>query len=197
MGLLVFAPWIMPQLTSAHQSPPLPMVVNSPVLPPEDPIVDERGVVLVEDNSLVANAENADIAYKNWEKEKQAPKPVVKPKTIQTAVVINTAPPKNGNTFAPGQCTDYVARKIAIPWHGNAGAWTSNSKAYGAVVDKLPAVGAILVTNESRAGHVAYIESVNGDEFTISEWNYQGRYKETTRTFNVTDSRIKGIIHYN
>lgn len=184
----------MPQPTMAYQSPPLPLVVNPPVLPPEDPIVDERGVVLVENNSLVANAENADIAYKNWEKEKQAPKPVVK-KPVASSTVVRV--PDNGNTFAAGQCTDYVARKIAIPWRGNAGAWTTNSKAYGAVVDRIPAVGAILVTNESRVGHVAYIESVSGTTFTFSEWNYQGRYKETTRTFDVTDNRIKGIIHYN
>jgi surface antigen len=62
-------------------------------------------------------------------------------------------------------------------------------------VDRTPAVGGILVTNESWYGHVAYIESVEGDTFTISEWNYAGRYIKTIRTFSVNDRRIVGIIH--
>lgn len=99
--------------------------------------------------------------------------------------------------FAAGYCTDYVARKVpGITWGGNANRWIANSKAHGATVDRNPVAGAILVTNEnSRYGHVAYIESVDGDDVTISEWNYAGLYKKTVRTLDIDDSRIKGVIH--
>lgn len=98
--------------------------------------------------------------------------------------------------FAPGYCTDYVARKVpGITWGGNAGNWPSNARAAGATVNHSPSAGAILVTNEGSVGHVAYIESVSGSEFTITEWNYAGLYKKTTRTFSINDKRIKAIIH--
>ncbi len=99
--------------------------------------------------------------------------------------------------FAAGYCTDYVARKVAgITWGGNANRWIANSKAHGATVNRTPAAGAILVTNENnRYGHVAYIESVSGSEVTISEWNYAGLFKKTVRTLDISDKRIQGVIH--
>lgn len=99
--------------------------------------------------------------------------------------------------FAAGYCTDYVARKVAgITWGGNANRWIANSKAHGATVNRTPKAGAILVTNENnRYGHVAYIESVSGSQVTISEWNYAGLFKKTTRTLDISDKRIQGVIH--
>ena len=97
--------------------------------------------------------------------------------------------------FAPGYCTDYVSKKVQVSWRGNANVWAKNAKALGKLVDKMPQVGAIVQTNESRIGHVAYIESVVGDTMTISEWNYAGRYKQTVRTLSVNDSRVVAIIH--
>lgn len=193
--LLALTPWFTPQLAAAKHSPPLLWELKTAEIQPEPPILNDRGVVQVEQNAVVADAVSGEIAYQNWEKEKQA-KPVVNKKSVASSTVVLPRSTK-GNTFAAGQCTDYVARKIVIPWRGNAINWLRNSQSYGAVVDKVPIVGAILVTNESRAGHVAYIESVSGNTFTISEWNYAGKYKTTTRTFTVGDSRIKGIIHYN
>jgi surface antigen len=101
--------------------------------------------------------------------------------------------------FAPGYCTDYVARKVpGITWGGDAKHWIAGAKRVGATVNMNPTVGSILVTNEnSRYGHVAVIVAVDGNSFTIKEWNYAGRYKETTRNFTLGDSRIKGIIHTN
>ncbi len=120
----------------------------------------------------------------------------------QTPAKFKPAIPKaqsvSGNhKFAAGYCTDYVARKVAgIKWGGNANQWIANSKAYGATVDKNPAAGAILVTNENRRyGHVAYIEKVVGDQVYISEWNYEGLFITTHRVLDIDDSRIKGIIH--
>lgn len=99
--------------------------------------------------------------------------------------------------FAAGYCTDYVARKVpGIRWGGNANQWIANSKKFGATVDRNPVPGAILVTSENRRyGHVAYIESVSGDNVTISEWNYAGLFKKTVRTLDIDDARIKGVIH--
>jgi len=144
------------------------------------------------------------IDYKlNEPKEVNGPfqtKPKVQVVVKKTARQINIAQSevvlaRLGHKFAPGYCTDYVARKLVIPWGGNANQWIANSKPYGAIVDRIPAVGAIIVTNESRFGHVGYIEATDGGLVTFSEWNYAGKYKKTTRTLNINDKRIKGIIH--
>lgn len=120
------------------------------------------------------------------------------PSTNKVRPAIPRATTIAGNhRFAPGYCTDYVARKVAgITWGGNANRWMTNSKAHGATVNRNPVAGAILVTSENnRYGHVAYIESVSGSKVTISEWNYEGLYKTTVRTLDISDKRILGVIH--
>ncbi len=114
-----------------------------------------------------------------------------------TPSVPRAASVAGNHTFAGGYCTDYVARNVAgVTWGGDAKNWMKNAAAQGKKVDRNPTAGAILVTNESkRYGHVAKIESVNGDQVTISEWNYAGLYKKTVRTLDIDDSRIKGVIH--
>lgn len=118
---------------------------------------------------------------------KKKNKPVI-PKAVQIA---------GNHKFASGYCTDYVARKVpGIKWGGNANQWIRNSKAFGAVTNMNPVPGAILVTNEnSRYGHVAYIEKVVGSKVYISEWNYEGLYKTTNRVIDINDNRVKGVIH--
>ena len=73
--------------------------------------------------------------------------------------------------------------------------WATNAKKAGATVNRTPAVGAIIQTNESRWGHVGYIEKVDGNKVTFSEWNYSGPYIKTTRTLDMSDSKVKAIIH--
>lgn len=124
-----------------------------------------------------------------------APKPVIKPAPKKKTEKVALKPETRKTKFAPGQCTDYVARRVPVTWRGNANRWDDNARAQGYVVDKNPVAGAILVTNESRAGHVAYIESVDGSKVTFSEWNVAGRYKLTTRTLDITDRVIVGVIH--
>lgn len=99
--------------------------------------------------------------------------------------------------FAPGYCTDYVARNVAgVTWGGNAKDWPRNAKAQGRLVDRNPVVGAILVTSENRRyGHVAKIDAVNGSMVTISEWNYAGLYKRTVRTLSIDNPVVKAVIH--
>jgi surface antigen len=76
------------------------------------------------------------------------------------------------NHFTFGYCTYYVATKRYVPWFGDAINWWANARASGYPEGQTPQVGAILVTAESGFGHVAYVESVNGRQFTISEMNY-------------------------
>jgi len=134
---------------------------------------------------------------------KPQPNTQTKSKTQRKIVRTEKVQPRSSTTgwnyttsrFARGQCTDYVARKAKVTWFGNANRWITNAKAQGYVVDKNPVVGSILVTAESRWGHVTYIESVQGTTVTISEWNYRGKYVTTYRTFDISDPIIKGIIH--
>ncbi|HEX4633643.1 MAG TPA: LysM peptidoglycan-binding domain-containing protein [Gemmatimonadales bacterium] len=80
----------------------------------------------------------------------------------------------SGGHFPWGYCTWYVSTRRYIPWMGDAHSWYANAQAYGFAVGHTPAVGAIMVTWESWWGHVAYVESVSGSCWTVSEMNYAG-----------------------
>lgn len=124
-------------------------------------------------------------------------KPKVQRKTVPKVQEVLVRNVGRNNNFAKGQCTDYVARKVPVTWRGNANRWIANAKAQGYKVDKIPSPGNILVSSESWYGHVMYIESVNGSKVTISEWNYAGLYKTTIRTLDISDPKVKGVIHIN
>jgi LysM repeat protein len=75
--------------------------------------------------------------------------------------------------FPVGWCTWYVATKRNVTWRGDAGYWYANASAQGYPVGATPRVGAIMVTWESWAGHVAYVEAVNPDgSWVVSEMNW-------------------------
>jgi LysM repeat protein len=75
--------------------------------------------------------------------------------------------------FPVGWCTWYVATKRNVTWRGDAGYWYANASAQGYPVGPTPKVGAIMVTWESWAGHVAYVEAVNPDgSWIVSEMNW-------------------------
>jgi surface antigen len=100
------------------------------------------------------------------------------------------------NHFSYGYCTYYVASRRNIPWFGNAGTWLSGARAAGFATGDIPQVGAIIVTSESVYGHVGIVEAVNGDgTITISEMNYSGFARITSRTIPVSYSAIKGYIY--
>ena len=99
------------------------------------------------------------------------------------------------HSFPYGYCTWYVAQKRNIPWSGNAGTWLYKAKAAGYATSKTPRVGSVMVTSESWWGHVALVESVSGDTFTVSEMNYKGWAKKDVRTVNRGDRNIKGFIN--
>jgi surface antigen len=89
------------------------------------------------------------------------------------APIINTVGGANGYAF--GYCTWYVATRRAIPsdW-GNANQWYYNAIADGYSVGSVPRPGAIAWTGAGYYGHVAYVESVSGDNVTVSEMNWNG-----------------------
>ncbi|MDB4940411.1 MAG: hypothetical protein JWO40_836 [Candidatus Doudnabacteria bacterium] len=98
--------------------------------------------------------------------------------------------------FPWGQCTYYASMKRGgVPWGGDARYWLQNAKAYGAKTGSLPAIGAIVVFSGGRHGHVAIVESVSGDSFTVSEMNWEGLGKVDTRTVSSSDRTIKGFIY--
>ena len=97
--------------------------------------------------------------------------------------------------FPYGWCTWYVASRKHVPWGGNAGTWLYHAKAYGAKTGKSAKVGAIVVTRESRYGHVAVVEKVKGGSITVSEMNYRGWGKVSKRTLSTSSSVIKGYIY--
>lgn len=98
--------------------------------------------------------------------------------------------------FPAGWCTYYVAQKRFVPWGGNAISWLTGAKSYGFATGKAPQVGAIMVTNEgSRAGHVAYVEEVSGNEITVSEMNYKGFGVVSKRTLPASSRFILGFVY--
>lgn len=100
-----------------------------------------------------------------------------------------------GHGFPYGYCTWYVAQKRYVPWGGNAGTWLYHAKSAGYKTGKAPQVGAIIVTTESWWGHVAIVESVSGGSVTISEMNYKGWGKRSSRTIAANSRVIKGYIY--
>ena len=114
-------------------------------------------------------------------------KGVVQPKIINNGT---------GHIFPWGYCTWYVATRVHVPWGGNAKNWLSNARAYGAVVASEPTVGAIVVTTDnSRYGHVAYIESVDDSGFTVSEMNYEKFGKVNKRWISKNSRTVRGFIY--
>jgi len=101
----------------------------------------------------------------------------------------------SGHRFPYGYCTWYVAQRRYVPWGGNAISWLSNARAYGKATGSTPRPGAIVVTRESRWGHVALVESVRGSSFTISEMNYAGFGKKSTRTLSTGSGVVRGFIY--
>ncbi len=123
-----------------------------------------------------------------------APKPAPRSTKSTKSNLTNVGKPvPGGHLFPKGYCTWYVATRVKVTWGGNANRWPANARAQGYVVDHNPVAGAIAETGESRIGHVAYIESVDGDTVTISEMNYKGLGVKSVR--KISKSRIRSVIH--
>ena len=86
-----------------------------------------------------------------------------------------------GNKYAYGNCTWYAYNRRAqlgrtVPSNlGNANTWDDRAAAAGYLVNRTPAVGAVIQTDAGRYGHVGVVESINADgSIVISEMNYHG-----------------------
>lgn len=99
------------------------------------------------------------------------------------------------NHFPYGYCTWWVAQQRYVPWSGNAWQWYGNAQAYGRSVGQTPVPGAIMVTWESGYGHVAYVESVSGSSFTVTEMNYKGYGIVDNRTLTTSSVPLIGFIY--
>lgn len=103
------------------------------------------------------------------------------------------------NGYVPGYCTWYVANKrmqIGKPLPanlGNASTW-DNYAPQG--WDRNPRPGDAVVTKESGAGHVAFVEAVYEDgSVLVSEMNRRRRYEITTRVFGPAEAATYKYIH--
>jgi surface antigen len=101
--------------------------------------------------------------------------------------------------FPRGYCTYYVATQMKITFGGNAKSWLANAKASGYVTGQEPAARSAVVFagyGYGRYGHVAYVQSVNGDgTITVSEMNYDHFNRVDTRTISVNSPGIRGYIY--
>lgn len=101
------------------------------------------------------------------------------------------------------QCTDFVSWRLnsrngipftcyygGISW-GNASNWGNAAKQLGIPVNSTPAIGAVAWF---KAGHVAWVEDVDGKYVTIEEYNADyGGCNYSRRT--IKSSTVSGFIH--
>ncbi|MFH1461134.1 MAG: LysM peptidoglycan-binding domain-containing protein [Patescibacteria group bacterium] len=128
--------------------------------------------------------------------------PIVQTSVSKVVKQTYTTGPGTGKSrsFPYGQCTWYIAQKRIVTWSGHAKAWLANARAAGYQTGATPQIGAIMVMTEGGwlgrlYGHVAYVESINGNWVTISEMNYNCYACKSVRTLNVNDNRIRGYIY--
>ena len=129
--------------------------------------------------SADAQAQKADT--QTQEVEKTAATSTAQPTTMSTATHAAPTYSTAGNSYPAGQCTWFV--KNALSWvgnnWGNASGWGASAAAAGRTVDGQPSTGSVVVfgagsQGAGALGHVAVVDSVNGDSITISEGNFAG-----------------------
>lgn len=113
--------------------------------------------------------------------EKTATTSTAQPTTMSTATHAAPTYSTAGNSYPAGQCTWFV--KNGLSWvgnnWGNASGWGASAAAAGRTVDGQPSTGSVVVfaagsQGAGALGHVAVVDSVNGDSITISEGNFAG-----------------------
>jgi surface antigen len=108
--------------------------------------------------------------------------------------------------FFYGQCTYWANFRYHqltghyVPWLGNAYEWAYQAPAYGWVVSSTPHVPSIMVfqayvQGAGAYGHVAIVESVNGNDITTSNWNAGGAWATTTYLVNHPGSGVSFVYY--
>jgi len=94
-----------------------------------------------------------------------------------------------------GYCTGLIRYYREIPWSGNANTWFQSAIDADFQIGDIPKENAIMVENVKHPyGHVAFIESVNEDSFTIVEQNVLGYGIVSRRTLPL-DYQVIGFIY--
>ncbi len=88
------------------------------------------------------------------------------------------------------ECVSYTAFRVAtsgrtMPYwggHGNANQWPGNAQAAGIPVNNTPRAGDVAISMLGPYGHAMYVEQVNGNNVTVSQYNYgnNGEYSVMT-----------------
>jgi surface antigen len=109
--------------------------------------------------------------------------------------------------FFYGQCTYWANMRYHeltghwVPWLGNANEWPYQAAAYGWVVSSTPHLHSIMafppyVQGAGGYGHVAIVESINGDAITTSNWNvYGAAWATTTYLTNYAGSGVTFLYY--
>lgn len=100
---------------------------------------------------------------------------------ISVALSPSDSMPYAGDKYASGNCTYWAAMRrgqigkpIPNTW-GDAYLWASRARLDSYSVDHIPTAGAIMQSSGGALGHVAFVESVDGDgTWHISEMNVVG-----------------------
>ena len=154
-------------------------------------IVDPNQIDIGDEIRIPDTAENLPDRLTAYAAQAAAYKPAT-----STVSRTYTSKPINSSSYYVGNgmwCTDYVhSKRPDVAVYGNAGYnWLSSAQAAGKSTGTTPQPGAVAVTN----GHVAYVESVNGDgSYVVSEmgWNYKaGNYNKRT----VSPGTFGGFIY--
>lgn len=80
--------------------------------------------------------------------------------------------------YGCGQCVSYTAWRIyketgyQASWWGNANMWPASARRHGFSTGSTPRAGSIAVMYIGQYGHVAWVESVNGNTMVISQYNW-------------------------
>lgn len=131
----------------------------------DEPVVATEAAYVLGKGELAPDLAIASQRYKDWQKSEEL---------------------KLKNKKVGGFCSCVIFAKALTGYNSPVGAarnWPKNTTE--------PTVGGVVVTRESRVGHVAVITAIDGESFTIVEGNYL-RCRKTIRTLNKSNPVILG-----
>ncbi len=104
-------------------------------------------------------------------------------------------------SWAPWNCTWYVAQYKWVNWRWNANQWMRNASAKWHATWSTPRVWAIIQFSwkwyNPRYGHVGIVMEVNSDHLIVSDMNYRRLYEVTYRKIPINDRSIDWYIYVN
>lgn len=160
-------------------SPLISIVIEQPTEVEQPPIY-----TIEEKIKLNINNCNETVEWIRADTAECLPKSIVSARTTRNVTVgsENRSSGASSDWYDYGYCTWYVAGRRPVGQWNDASAWKYQAQADGWTVSAQPIVGAIAW----QPGHVAYVESVNGDSVTVSEMNYKGWNIISTRTVPIS-----------